>query len=273
MFHFMNKLLMLNPAYRQRERIAQYLIDLKEQNKQIFAAMLFARPDCRDKTTDFLYEDQLCRFFLPYACYDAIQNIIITTNSFYEVDLLRKIRPYLKEGMVYVDIGANIGNHTVFFSKICKAEKGYVFEPQRNIFEILKKNVLINGLSGKTELHNVCLGKTEGTCDLTSFRIENYGATSFRESPLGSYPVVSLDSLNIPNVDFIKIDVEGAETDVLLGAEKTISRDNPIVWCEALDSKSLKRLIQFFKKHRYVYREISDTNFLFIPADTDPDHV
>ncbi|MBO4491312.1 MAG: FkbM family methyltransferase [Lentisphaeria bacterium] len=268
----MNKLLMLNPAYRQRERIAQYLIELKGQNKMILAAMLFARSDCKDKTTDFLYEDQLCRFFLPYACYDAIQSIIITTNSFYEIDLLQKVRSYLKEGMVYVDIGANIGNHTVFFSKICKAKQIYSFEPQKEIFRILQKNTELNHCEGVT-LSNFALGCKKGMLSINNFDPENWGGTSFIPDDNGNTPVETFDSLNIGKVDFIKIDVEGAETDVLLGAEKTISRDNPIVWCEALDSKSLKRLIQFFKKHRYVYRKISDTNFLFIPADIESDHV
>ena len=264
----LHKLLMLFPSYRQRERIAQYLIDLKTQN----ATLLFVLLHQKDMTIDFSYEDHICRFFLPCACYDSIQNTIASTSSFYEAGLLRKVRPYLREGMVYADIGANIGNHVVFFSKVCNAEKGYAFEPQKHVFEILRRNVTINDLSEKVELHNVCLGKSKGTCAITSFQTDNCGGTSFRESPKGAYNVLSLDSLEIPRIDFIKIDVEGAEMDVLLGAEKTISEKRPVVWCEALNRESLKRLIQFFRRYGYIRRKISDTDFLFIPEENGDKH-
>ena len=106
----LHNLLMLFPSYRQRERIAQYLIDLKTQN----ATLLFVLLHQKDMTIDFSYEDHVCRFFLPDACYDSIQNTIASTGSFYEVGILRKVRPYLREGMIYADIGANIGAYALF---------------------------------------------------------------------------------------------------------------------------------------------------------------
>lgn len=55
----------------------------------------------------------------------------------------------LGENKIVVDIGANIGNHTVFFANVCKAKKVYSFEPQEKVFEILKKNVEINKFNKK----------------------------------------------------------------------------------------------------------------------------
>lgn len=133
---------------------------------------------------------------------------------------------------VAIDIGANIGNHTIIFSKIF----GYVFsfEPNPFTFQILNFNsqFLLNvktfnfGLSDKNE-------KLELFED-----ISNYGASSAvykkSESRSTTIEVRSLDSMeeNFSNLKLMKIDVEGMEYDVLRGAKNIIEKNKPIILFE-----------------------------------------
>lgn len=144
-----------------------------------------------------------------------------------EVELFRGlVQPY----WVVLDIGANHGAHTIALAKMAKTV--YAFEPQRILFQILCANVALNGLNN-VYTYQVAVGSTPGSIGvpiLDYSQPANYGAVS-----LGSRGeevlVQTLDSLNL-DCDFIKIDVEGMEGDVLAGATSTISRCRPILYME-----------------------------------------
>lgn len=127
-----------------------------------------------------------------------------------------------------LDIGANFG---VMGQALESAGFEVVsFEPQPDVFNILKKNVV-------GPCHNVGLGDIAGTFSMPKILYgakANYGGQSigFR-SDLGSIPVsvVTLDSLGL-DVGFMKIDVEGFEERVLRGGVDTIKRCRPIMYIE-----------------------------------------
>jgi FkbM family methyltransferase len=128
-----------------------------------------------------------------------------------------------------LDIGANIGvmsQMLTYYGKECVA-----FEPQPEIFKLLELN--FEGLK-----FNVALGSESGTAKMPRLRYGtkcNYGGISLNtRSELGSYdvPVMTLDSLQIASVGFIKIDVEGWEQEVLKGASETISQYKPVMYIE-----------------------------------------
>lgn len=128
-----------------------------------------------------------------------------------------------------LDIGANVGviaQMLQYYRRKCIA-----FEPQPEIYKILTRN--FNGTS-----YNAALGSTKSTAEMPRLRYgtrANYGGISLNtRSPLGSYtvPVITLDSLSIPDVGFIKIDVEGWEEEVLKGAVATINKYKPILYIE-----------------------------------------
>lgn len=175
--------------------------------------------------------DNLVRMYLPYAAMDMIQRQILLSGGFYEAGQLFKIRKEIRPGSVILDAGANIGNHTLFFAIICRAEQVYAFEPLRVTHAILQKNVSLNGLTNVTT-HNAALGSREGVCGLFSFGAENTGSSSFDMTKGNEYPVTTVDALGLERVDFVKIDVEGNQLPVLEGAQRTLRRLRPKIWIE-----------------------------------------
>lgn len=100
-------------------------------------------------------------FFLPkleLTGGEFIQNKIFLEEDYFERKELEQIRDYVKPGYRILDIGANIGNHTLFFCNECGAEKVYSFEPCKDTFDVLRRNIDINHLSQCVEAFNVACG-------------------------------------------------------------------------------------------------------------------
>jgi FkbM family methyltransferase len=141
--------------------------------------------------------------------------------------LCREIRP----GMTAIDVGAHIGYFTLIMAKrVGKEGRIFAFEPNREAQGFLRQNLRQNGHSQATIL------------PMALFREEGYGvmrrrdylnAELFPQKSIsgGAVPMVVYDriagSLGIGHVDLIKIDVEGAEMDILFGMRKLLERDHP----------------------------------------------
>ncbi len=93
---------------------------------------------------------------------DHLATLIRRTGSFYEPDVLMKAQEIHLPGTSIVDIGANIGNHTIFFAAILGA-KVIAFEPYGPNYELLRLNVAANGLEGLVDTHRVALGEQDGS--------------------------------------------------------------------------------------------------------------
>ena len=134
------------------------------------------------------------------------------------------------------------------------------------MFRILSKNCELNQLQDKVQLYNCCLGEREAIARLNTYDLKNAGHTSFAISDSSSgYKMITLDSLKLERLDFMKVDVEGYELNVLKGGEETIKRYRPVIWCEALTDRHKKMLQQYLKSFDYSISRLSDTNFLFLP--------
>lgn len=184
-----------------------------------------------ERIFDFVFDDRDVRMFLPNVTHDIVQRIILTHGMFYEAGDLRKARPHIRPGAVVADVGANIGNHTVYFSLVAGAAEVHAFEPMRTTFRTLERNVAINGLA-RVHMHNVALGAHEAAASIAEFKQVNIGATRIAVEEGGRYPVRTLDSYALPALDFLKIDVEGHATQVLEGARQTLARCRPMIWVE-----------------------------------------
>jgi len=205
-----------------------------------------------EKIIEFTFLDNAIKLFIPYAHTDLIQKTILRHMSFFENYLLKKIYPHIEKGSVIADIGANIGNHTVFFGLCCKAQVVHSFEPLKVSFKILENNVAINGLDNVVA-HNTAVGLNGDRLLLERCTPTNLGGSQFTKSEAGEYPVVSLDSLEMERLDFIKLDVEGAQSPVLRGAEATLSACRPSVLVEVLDGE--EAVFDVFKSMGYEVKE------------------
>ncbi len=63
----------------------------------------------------------------------------------------------------------------------------------------------------------------------------NCGATRFKTDNAGTIPVITIDSLKLEELDFMKIDIEGGQLDLLLGAKQTLDKLHPTIWIELLE--------------------------------------
>ena len=158
----------------------------------------------------------------------------------------RLIRP----GMTFVDVGANIGLHTLAAGRAMKRQgKIVAFEPYGPTRELLAESVFMNGLSGIVEIHEAAVATKSGT------QLLHLGKVSGHHSlyPLGddggtdgasvSVRLVSLSEV-IPagtRVDLIKIDVEGAELDVLHSARSFIEANPEIALIVEFGPSHLER--------------------------------
>jgi len=150
-----------------------------------------------------------------------------------EVEVFRQV---IRPGWLILDIGANLGAHTIFLAKTT-GPRGCVhaFEPQRVLFQMLCANVALNALDN-VYTHHTALGREPGmaTVPRLDYTVsQNFGSLSLEGWSEGErVPVATVDSLNLPACHLMKIDVEGMEADVLAGAEQTIRRFHPLLYVE-----------------------------------------
>ena len=211
------------------------------------------------------------------------------------------MKKYINQGDYVMDIGANIGAFTVPFSKkVGSAGKVFAFEPQDLIFKILKKNIIKNSLKN-VKSFNYALGYKEACFHLKKIdysKVGNFGGVSLkydnssftREIKNKNYKVdiFKLDNfLNIKKCNFVKIDVEMMEMEVLRGGENFINKFRPILWIEnhrKFPNHINKFLINnkyepfwvdslifnnsnFFKNKKNYYKDIRTLNTLAIPKE------
>lgn len=150
-----------------------------------------------------------------------------------EVDLFRQMA---RPGHVVVEVGANIGAHTVFFARhVGPAGRVLAFEPQRVVFQTLCANIAINSLTN-VECFQQAVGEAPGVLlvpPLDYTQDNNFGGLELGRFTSGEpVPVVTLDSFTVPRLNVLKIDVEGMEHAVITGARETLDRCRPILYVE-----------------------------------------
>ena len=169
-----------------------------------------------------------------------------------------------KEGVI-LDVGANIGLFSLYFSRLRPCSAVYAFEPCADTFRRLEKNIKLNGCENILPMRKA-LSDREGSAELVPsgsshmHRIDQFSAGGGRVERV---QVQSVDEFceeqSIKNVGFLKIDVEGADVDVLFGAEKLFSRR--LVHAGQIEfapsqyarySRSVSDLCQFIDYHGYV---------------------
>ena len=148
--------------------------------------------------------------------------------------------PISTQGTCFCDIGSNIGQHALFMSN--HADLIHAFEPFDKVRSRLNHHIELNNLKN-IQVHGVGLGETAGEFDFYAPTGSNRGIGSFVAAtrdkgnvPIGKLQVVRGDEYfqasGIPDVQIIKIDVEGLEKGVLRGLSQTLRKCRPLVVCE-----------------------------------------
>lgn len=159
-------------------------------------------------------------------------------GQFYEAEELQLIASHYRGDGAFVDIGANVGNHAIYISKFTNAPKIIVFEPNDVAASILRRNCSLNGCTNIDATHlGTALGARAGKYRKETPDPNNLGHTCFLPDPSGETNAIAGDSVLVDErVEFIKIDVEGMEFDILEGLRETIERQRPTIFIEVWDS-------------------------------------
>lgn len=160
-----------------------------------------------------------------------VAEIDLKGEDFYEQWMLTNIQqlPYMQG--IWIDVGAHVGNHTIFFSTKCDADEVWAYEPTPSTFAILEQNVATN--KGNTvRLFNCAVGAKKGYCTVKEDK-EHSGRNKVTKSK-GKCKLEILGDI-AAKVALIKIDVEGFEFEVLKGAMPVIERDLPELFIESFE--------------------------------------
>lgn len=159
----------------------------------------------------------------------------------YEPDELAMLERHFRGGLV-VDVGANVGNHSLALALMPGTTGVIAFEPNPQAFAILRFNVAINGLEDRIETHRRALSDRQGEACLRQPN-SNLGGSSLEETMPSRAGLVAehrcqlvLGSDWLPDpVALIKIDVEGHELSCLQGLLPVLQRDRPLLFVEVTD--------------------------------------
>ncbi len=200
---------------------------------------------------------------IPMHLYDkgeVVSDEIRRLKTFYELDLLEYIRKNFPVCKTIIDIGANIGNHSLYFHEFIEHEEIYCFEPVHSNFNLLALN--LKRPNSKCRLFEIALSDRHGDAPLYNSQPGNNGGFSLEKyahsySAGQSVKTYTLDgSLHLEDITLMKIDVEAHELQVLNGARQTILRNKPAIFVEDLhhgypDQFPANRFDEFFKEVNY----------------------
>jgi len=169
-----------------------------------------------------------------------------------EVELFKQV---IRPGDAVLDIGANIGAHTLVFARLV-GEQGSVwaFEPQRVPFQTLCANMALNNISN-ARCFNLAVGDEPSAIHVPHIDPRQHG--NFGGVGLGKFEhgdlirVVRLDDLEIPHCRFMKIDVEGMELGVIRGATDLLERLRPAMYVENDRKEHSEELIRYIDSLGY----------------------
>jgi FkbM family methyltransferase len=187
------------------------------------------------------------KFIVARTCLFQAEALVKTGRTHIETELnnIFAIVDTLPADAVIVDGGANIGFFTVPVAHRTQGRGTRIisFEPQRQLFQALGGSLAINGYR-HVYLHNCGLGTEPGVAQLPAIdysMAQDFGTVSLSDATTVDehgwmndrvVDVTSLDAMDLPGLDFFKLDVEGYEIPALTGAIRTIQKYQPWIWVE-----------------------------------------
>jgi FkbM family methyltransferase len=219
-------------------------------------------------------ESEYGKFIVNRHCAYQAESLIKTGRPHIQGELnnILAIVGLLPENCIVVDAGANIGLVAVPIAHAVRARRGLVhaFEVQRMMSYALCGAAALNDLENLI-VHCQALGAAVGEIGIARpdySQPQDFGTFSLLDNvgpSVDRIAVVTIDSLDLPRLDFLKIDVEGMEIDVLKGARQSVQRSEPWVWVEywKVDREEIKAQ---FAGLEYKFYLIDPLNMLCVPS-------
>jgi FkbM family methyltransferase len=166
-----------------------------------------------------------------------------------EEHLVYFFNKYIKPDFIIVEGGAYIGMHTVRFSHLAPNGHIYSFEASKRNYNLVNSTIKENNIQNIT-LFNKALYSTNSTVYLNESWTPDQDSVGDTNN---GYPIeaVTIDSLDLKHVDFIKLDVEGGELNAFKGAINTLNKFKPIIAFEYLNKSNIESPIPFLEENGY----------------------
>lgn len=171
-----------------------------------------------------------------------------------------------RHGEVFVGVGANSGFYELITAAVSKSDHIYAFEPYPPAIEAFQQNVTLNSMDDRIVLVQKAIADSDGTMQLYIPEVK-FGSVlessaslnqEFRpkHSKVIDVETIKLDTFaqetGLDRIDLLRIDVEGAELQVLAGANEVLAKHRPYVFLEVLASADVDQLGAYFSQHEYV---------------------
>ena len=183
-------------------------------------------------------------------------------NKIWEPFMHEIFDKYITNESIVIEGGCHIGTHTTKLGMI--ANHVYAFEPYPTSYDLLCKNIEMNNLDNVTILQKGLSKNFDRVkFDWTGDKRGNPGGSGLSDNPIGrdhkspimsediSVELTTIDSLDLQNLDFIKLDVEGYEINAIMGGMKTIKKHKPIIvledWSDHYGNFSINSTREKFK--------------------------
>lgn len=167
---------------------------------------------------------------------------ILFRGRWYEQEMLDYIRSLALRGN-YLDVGANIGNHSVYFATNTKADRVFSFEPTRGARTALNKFIQVNELWTKITPIPYACSDSAGEIDVVTSLGNGLDPVK--------YPCRRIDDLIDLPVSLIKMDIEGAEPFALRGAVRVLRESKPVMFIEVHDDDHMKEIMDIIEPIGY----------------------
>jgi len=241
----------LRSGYRFRDKLFIFIF--------VFLSLIFLK-----FKTDFLFRDVIIKNPVGIFFCRKNKDDIKIVNTQYENGLRSFFN--LKEG-VFIDIGAHIGNYTIMVAKKLEKKGGVIsIEPEKNNFNILLKNIKLNKLRNIIPLNVACFSKKTILKLYLEEGIKSGSHSIYGQGKYERVPSQTLDEivkeLKLEYVKLIKIDVEGAEAEVLKGAKKTLKKSHPKIIFEAWGEEHFNKVKKILERFDYKIKNIYSWNYL-----------
>jgi FkbM family methyltransferase len=194
---------------------------------------------------------------------DRIHNVQ-SNGLFYEGKQLSIMAEHMPEGGTFCDVGANVGNHSLYMLLIAGAGRVVPVEPNPDAISLFSANMILNGVADRVTWRTLGYGLDEGSDDNRAIHSPkgNLGWTKLKEAGEGDDAIsvrAGDDIFAGMHVDFLKMDVEGMEIAALKGLRATLERCKPTLFIE-VDNKNADAFHGLMTDFNYTVVQAFDGN-------------